>query len=240
MAKADVQKIAESNRVAAVRVNIDSALLTQDLDAVVSEHLSALTVPKVDSAETLTLIDDQLTRLERERGLPTGGIKLVAQIESARGVLNARSIAGATSRLSAMGIGMEDLVAEVGGCVNEDALYFLNMQVLYAAREAGVTPIGYLGSITVYDDADRFRGWIERAAALGFEGGFCIHPNQVRILNEHFTPDADVIDDLRALIRAFDARVAEGTGAFAYDGKMVDKPVVDRAIRLLNRLEKLS
>ena len=236
----DVEKIAASGRAAVVRVNVDPDLLARDLDAVVSEHLSALTIPKVDSAATLALVDERLALLEEERGLSYGEIRLVAQIESARGVLNARSIAMTTPRLAAMGIGMEDLVAEVGGRVNEDALYFPNMQVLYASREAGVTPIGYLGSITVYDDEDRFRAWVARAAALGFEGGFCIHPNQVSILNELFSPEESGIGDIKALIEAFEIHRAEGKGAFAHKGRMVDKPVVDRAKRTLNRWKKLS
>ena len=92
-----------------------------------------------------------------------------------------------------MGIGMEDLIADVGGVVDADALYFPAMQTLYAAREAGVTPIGYLGSITVYQDTDLFARWVRRAKALGFEGGFCIHPNQVDILNRELRPSPGLV-----------------------------------------------
>ena len=187
-ARSFVAQIAAAGRVAAVRVNGEEPLLGLDLEAVVYPGLAALTIPKVDTGAMLAQIDAAITQLETARGLVPGGIRLIAQIESARGVLNAREIAGATPRLAALGLGMEDLIADVGGAVGADALYFPAMQTLYAAREAAVTPIGYLGSIAVYRDTDRFGEWIRRAKSLGFEGGFCIHPNQVEILNREFRP----------------------------------------------------
>lgn len=238
-ARQALQKIAAAGMVGAVRVNMEPQLLPQDLDAVVWAETAALTIPKVDSAATLVAMADRVTALEVDRGLPPGGIRLIAQIESAAGVLNAREIAQATPRLLAMGIGMEDLAVEIGGSVSADALYFPNMQVLYAAREAGIVPIGYLGSITVYDDAETFREWIRRAGALGFAGGFCIHPKQVEILNEELAPNEQEAAACRALLEAFAAHMSKGQGVFVHEGRMVDKPVVDRARRVLARWEKL-
>jgi citrate lyase subunit beta/citryl-CoA lyase len=235
----DVQRIAAEGRVGAVRVNMDPLLLEKDLNAAVCADLAALTIPKVDSAATLTELDERVAALEASRGLPTGGIRLIAQIESAAGVLNAREIAQATPRLAAMGVGMEDLATEIGGIVNADALYFPNMQVLYAAREAGVVPIGYLGSIAVYDDPEIFRGWIRRAGTLGFAGGFCIHPQQVEILNDELSPTEEEVAACRALVAASEEHASEGQGVFVHEGRMVDKPVVDRARGVLARWEKL-
>ena len=234
-ARSFVEQIEAADRVASVRVNGEDPLFTQDLNAVIHSGLSALTIPKVDTGEKLATIDAAVTRLESERGLTPGGIRLIAQIESAKGILNAREIAGATPRLGAMGIGMEDLIAGVGGVVDSDPLYFPAMQTLYAAREADVTPIGYLGSITVYKEIDVFREWIRRAKTLGFEGGFCIHPNQVEILNEEFRPSSGEVSDAEELVAAFEQKAREGVGAFAYDGKMVDAPVIERAKRILRR-----
>lgn len=234
-----VKRIAAAERVAAVRVNVDPDLLTDDLEAVVVDGLSALTIPKVESASMLAAIDDRVSVLESDRGLPVGGIRLIAQIETAKGILDAREIAHSTPRLAAMGIGMEDLAAEVGGRVTDDALYFPSMNVLYAAREAGIVPIGYLGSITVYDDEETFRTWIQRAAALGFCGGFCIHPRQVELLNQEFSPDEDEVAECRAIVEAAERNEQAGHGVFVHEGKMVDKPVVDRARSLLARWAKL-
>jgi citrate lyase subunit beta/citryl-CoA lyase len=239
-AKHALERIAQVGRVGVVRVNNEPSLLSRDLDALVGQSLAGLTIPKVSSGDDLKRIDEAITRLEENRRLPIGQIRLVAQIESASGVLNVREIANASPRLAAMGIGMEDLAAELGSSVDRNALYFPSMLLLYAAREAGVTPLGYLGSITIYNDADTFGRWIDEAKALGFEGGFCIHPNQVEILNTRFAPAADEAEQARALVEAFEARSDQGSGAFADDGRMVDKPVVDRARRTLKRYEILA
>jgi len=234
-ARSFVAQIAAVGRVAAVRVNGEEPLLGEDLDAVVYPGLAALTIPKVDTGAMLAQIDAAITQLETARGLAPGGIRLIAQIESARGVLNAREIAGATPRLAALGLGMEDLIADVGGTVGADALYFPAMQTLYAAREAAVTPMGYLGSITVYRDTDRFGEWIRRAKSLGFEGGFCIHPNQIEILNREFRPSPAEVRAAEALVAAYQQQASTGVGAFAHEGKLVDAPVIARAQRVLRR-----
>lgn len=234
-ARSFVAQIAAAGRVAAVRVNGEEPLLGTDLEAVVYPGLAALTIPKVDTGAMLAQIDAAITQLETARGLVPGGIRLIAQIESARGVLNAREIAGATPRLAALGLGMEDLIADVGGAVGADALYFPAMQTLYAAREAAVTPIGYLGSITVYRDTDRFGEWIRRAKSLGFEGGFCIHPNQIEILNREFRPSPAEVRAAEALVAAYQQQASTGVGAFAHEGKLVDAPVIARAQRVLRR-----
>ena len=234
-ARSFVAQIAAVGRVAAVRVNGEEPLLGEDLDAVVYPGLAALTIPKVDTGAMLAQIDAAITQLETARGLAPGGIRLIAQIESARGVLNAREIAGATPRLAALGLGMEDLIADVGGTVGADALYFPAMQTLYAAREAAVTPIGYLGSITVYRDTDRFGEWIRRAKSLGFEGGFCIHPNQIEILNREFRPSPAEVRAAEALVAAYQQQASTGVGAFAHEGKLVDAPVIALAQRVLRR-----
>ena len=237
-AKKDLAAIVSAGRAVSVRVNAEKSLLENDLDAIVSPGLSALTIPKVENAEMVKELDDQVTRLEENRMIPSGGIRFIAQIESARGILNVREIARSSPRLAALGIGMEDLIAEVGGKVDPDSLYFPAMQSLYAAREAGITPIGYLGSITVYKDVELFQEWIRRARNLGFEGGFCIHPNQVSILNETFRPTADEVAEALGVFDAAEKHQQGGVGAFAHNGKMVDAPVVERAKRIL-RLNKL-
>lgn len=240
VARSAVEEIDAAGRVAAVRVNVGDDLLAKDLDAVVYPGLAALTIPKVDSGAMLASIDSEVTKLEADRGLLSGGIRLIAQIESARGILNAREIAGASPRLAAMGFGMEDLIADVGGSVDADALYFPAMHTLYAAREAGVAPIGYLGSIGVYKDTDLFGGWAARAKSLGFEGGFCIHPNQVEILNTTLCPSPDEVSAAKSIVDAAENDASKGVGAFSHEGKMVDAPVIERARRTLRRHATVS
>lgn len=230
-----IQQIHEAGRACAVRINNGLRLLAKDLEAVICAELSALIIPKVSSAEYLQLIDETVTELEQERGLAVGTIRLVAQIETARGLLNLNEIAQATPRLAALGIGSEDLSADLGSSADPDALYHPNIQALVAARAAGIVPLGYIGSIAVYNETETYRGWIQRARKLGFEGAFCIHPNQVKILNEEFLPSADEAKEAEALIEAFEAHQKKGIGAFAFDGRLVDAPIIDRAKRILKR-----
>ena len=239
-AKGAIDRLHDAGRVGTVRINNHPSRMSHDLEAVVGPKLAGLTIPKVATAEDLQRVDELVSQLEQDRQIPAGQIRLVAQIESAAGILNARQIAGATPRLAALGIGMEDLATELGSDLDADALYFPNMLVLYAAREAGLAPIGYLGSISVYNDATLFDGWIRRAKSLGFEGGFCIHPNQVEILNSRFAPAEHEVEEARSLIELFEAASSRGSGVISYQGRMVDKPMVDRARRTLKRHEILS
>lgn len=239
-AAAAVERIAGAGRVAAVRVNRPLRLLVRDLEAVVRPGLAALTVPKVGSAERLRLIDETVAELEAERGMAAGGVRLLAQIETAGGLERLGEIARATPRLAAMTVGPEDLVAELGGEVVPDTLYHANMSLLTAARAAGVIPLGYVGSITVYDDEDTYREWIRQARRLGFEGAFCIHPKQVAILNAVLSPTAEEVEAARRLIAAAEAQAARGVGAFAHEGRMVDAPIVDRARLVLRRHAALA
>jgi len=234
-ARDQINRIDAANRVGVVRINHNMDLQIMDLKAVVGPGLAGLTIPKVSSGDELKQIDEKVSRLETNRQLPQGQIRLVAQIESAAGVLNAREIANSTPRLAAMGLGMEDLAVELGSRVDPDALYFPSMLTLYAAREADVTPIGFLGSITNYQDIQTFTDWIQRAKSLGFEGGFCIHPNQVEILNAQFIPSEGEVEEARALVEAYETRPDKTAGAFAYQGRMVDIPVVEQAKRTLQR-----
>ena len=239
-AKADIDRIHARKRVGVVRINHEPQIFTSDLDAVVRPGLAGLTIPKVSCAEDLRRVDQMVSAIEQEHNYPVGDVRLIAQIESAAGVLNVREIAQATPRLAAMGIGMEDLAAEVGCSVESDSLYFPSMQTLYAARESGLVPIGYLGSIAVYNELDTFRNWIRRAKSLGFDGGFCIHPNQVDILNEEFAPGIDEVIDAKALLKACELRAEEGSSPFSYRGRMVDKPILDRARQTIRRQMTLA
>ncbi len=235
-----IQQIHEAGRAGAVRVNNGLRLLGTDLEAAICSELSALIIPKVSSAEYLKLIDETVAELEQERALPVGNIRLIAQIETAKGLLNLNEIARATPRLAALGIGPEDLAADLGSSVNADALHYPNMQALIAARAAGVVPLGYIGSITVYSETDTYRSWIQQARKLGFEGAFCIHPKQVEILNEEFMPTADEIDEARVLISEFEANTEKGIGAFSFIGRMIDAPIIHWARRVLKRSGNIS
>lgn len=239
-ARGAIEQIHGAGRIGIVRVNSPLRLLVRDLEAVMCPGLAALTIPKVSSGDVLKEIDATLDELEQEHGLPSRAIRLIALIESAEGILNVREIAASTPRLAAITAGSEDLAADLGSGVEPDALFLPNMQTLIAARAAGITPLGFIGSIAVYNEPETFRGWIRRARQLGFEGASCIHPRQVDILNEEFAPSTEDVDRAHALIDAFEAHSAEGTGAFSFEGRMVDAPVIGRARRVLKRHKSIA
>ena len=222
------------------RINGPLRLAVRDLEAVVVPGLQAITVPKVPDASFLRLLDETIGDLEAERGLPVGAIRLITMIETAEGLANVNEIAAATPRLVAITVGPEDLAASLGSQPTPDAMYVPNMQTLFAARQAGIIPLGYVGSISLYGDKEIYRGWIQRAASLGFEGAFCIHPNQVEICNLEFVPSAEEISAARRLIAAFEEHQAKGVGVFVVDGRMVDAPVVQRARAVVAKAKVLE
>ena len=109
-------------------------------------------------------------------------------IETAEGLANVAAIAAACDRVVAITVGAEDFALDLGIEPEADGLYVANMNLLAAARAARIVPIGYLGSVAQFSDREAFRAVARRGRALGFEGGFCVHPNQVDILNEEFSP----------------------------------------------------
>ena len=223
-----------------VRINRPLRMAVRDLEAVVAPGLHAITAPKTPDGATLRLLDETIGELEAERRLPVGAIGLIAMIETAAGLANVNEIATATPRLVALTVGPEDLAASLGAQPTPDTLYMPNMLALIAARRAGIIPLGYAGAITLYGDKATYREWIQRAAQLGFEGAFCIHPNQVEICNELFQPSAEAIAQARRLIEAYERRLAAGVGVFTVDGQMVDAPVVARARAIVAKAEALG
>lgn len=235
-----VARIATEDRDVVVRVNRPLRQLVRDLEAAVQPGLTAITLPKVDESGLVDEVADVITELEAERGMPHGGVGLIAMIETAKGLTNAPAIARSSARLVALTIGPEDLAVSLGCAVTEDAMYQPAMTVLTAARAAGKLPLGYVGSISEYTDLDKYRHWIERARGLGFEGAFCVHPTQVPILNEAFMTSAEELVYARALVAAFEQQAGDGKAAFAFDGKMIDAPVALRARQVIRRAQRTN
>jgi citrate lyase subunit beta/citryl-CoA lyase len=223
-----------------VRINRPWRLAVQDLEAAVIDGVDGLCLPKVDSADHLIAIDEVVAELEAERGLPFGKIMYFVLVETAKGVSEARAIAKASRRVCGITLGGEDLAADLGLPDADPAVLApYNAEILLAAREAGVLPMGYPGSIAEFTDLQAFRAAAEQGRREGFEGGACIHPVQVAILNAAFAPSPEEIAHAEGVMAAFEASLAKGEGAVAYQGKMIDKPIVDRARRVLEKSNRL-
>ena len=178
----------------------------------------------------------EVSRLEAERDMPAGGVAFVVLVESATGLLRAEAIARADSRTVAMELGGEDFALSTGMMPDAETLAVPKQMVLYAARAAGIMPLGILGSIAHYGDLDAYRAIAERSRRFGFEGAACIHPSGVPILNQVFTPGEEEADHARRVVEAYAEAQRAGSGAISVDGKMIDVPVVERAEKLLARL----
>ena len=224
-----------------VRINRPLRMAVDDLEASVWPEVQGLVLPKVESSDHIGFLTEIITELEEERGMQRGHIKLMALIETPRGYSNVRDIAHSSHRLSAIALGQEDFSAEMGMVEPEGMSllsYYQTVQV--AAREAGILPIGYPGSIAEFTDLELFKSNALAARKLGFDGGACIHPKQVPILNEAFTPTDEEIDRSERMVAAYDAAMAAGDGAVAFEGKMIDVPVVARAERILSIRDRIK
>ncbi|NQW10613.1 MAG: CoA ester lyase [Alphaproteobacteria bacterium] len=224
-----------------VRINRPWRLAVADLEAAVIPGVDGLCLPKVDSADHLVAIDEVVAELEAERGLVPGHIRYAVLVETAKGVAEARAIAKGSARVAAITLGGEDMSADLGLPEPDPAVLDpYDAAVRLAAREAGVIPLGYPGSIAEFTDLDAFRRAAEAGRRNGSEGGMAIHPAQVPVLNAAFAPSAEEITHAEGVLAAFDDALARGLGAVAYQGKMIDKPIVDRARRVITARDRIK
>ena len=228
-----IQRVGSNGTLAMVRVNHGLRHLARDLEAAVRPGLQALVLPKVENAGFVREVVDAVAELELERGLPAGGIRLILQIETPAALFVLPSLAAAHPRVAAMTVGPEDYSAAMGGVPDADTLFTPNYAVLCAARAAGITPLGFVGSIGAYADIDAFAETARKARRMGFRGALIVHPAQVAPLNAAFTPSEAETDWARRVIAGDKEARAQGRGAFQLDGRMVDLPVVRRAEEIL-------
>lgn len=226
-------QLSRHGALAMVRVNHGLLDLARDLDAAVWPGLTALVLPKVESADWICEIADAVAGLERHRGLAQGAIRFILQIETPSALPRLDLIARAHPRVLAMTLGPEDFCAALGGRPGDDLLIGPNLAVLCAARSAGLVPLGFPGGIGDYSDLPAFRTMTQRARAMGFRGALVVHPNQVAILNETMMPSADELSWAQRVVAAGRTAEMEGRGAFEVDGRMADAPVVRRAAEIM-------
>ncbi len=235
-----MSKVARGGADVAVRINRPMRLAIADIEAAVRPGLSALFVTKTESVQHLRLLDEAVTELEKERGLPVGGIGFGAMIEHPRALAHIHDIAEHGPRLIGMMLGGEDFALETGSVPGDETLELPKRMVAFAAQAHGVPMIGILGTVADYSDPAAYKKSAERARRFGFSGGTCIHPGLVTALNEAFTPTPEDVAHARKLIEADKQAQAEGRGSFSVEGKMIDIPVIDRARKLLARHEAIA
>jgi citrate lyase subunit beta / citryl-CoA lyase len=223
-----------------VRINgLETGMADADLDAIVAGKPDAIVFPKAEGAASVVHLDAKLTAREAIAGVPEGHIKILAQaVETAAGLFAAGTFRGASTRLIGLTWGPEDLAAEIGAATNRDAhgdltepYRFARSVCLYAAAAAKLPAIE-----TVFVDfrnSEGLRRDSEAARRDGFTGRLAIHPAQVPVINEVFTPTRAEIDKAKAVVAAFAAQ--PGAGTVGIEGKMYDRPHLARAQTLLAR-----
>jgi citrate lyase subunit beta/citryl-CoA lyase len=230
-----MKKVVRGGADVAGRINRPLRLAIPDIEAAVRPGLAALFVTKAESVQHLRLLDEAVSELERERGMPPGSVGFSAMIEHPRALAHIDDIAAHAPRLIAMMLGGEDFALETGSIPSDESLELPKRLVAFSAQAHSVPMIGILGTVADYSDPDAYRKSAERARRFGFSGGTCVHPGLVQALNEAFTPSAADVAYAKKLIAADEQAAAEGRGSFSVDGKMIDIPVIDRARRLLQR-----
>lgn len=216
-----------------VRINALDAGGDQDVEAVVVAGVNVVRLPKTERAEDITEVAAVITAVEEKYGIEVGTTKMMAAVESAEGVMNAREIALASDRLIGIALGAEDYVTNMKTRRHPDGqeLFFARNMILHAARIAGIAAID-----TVYSDVENTEGFqneVRLIKQLGFDGKSVINPRQIPLVNEIYQPTAKEIQNAKEVIWGIREAEAKGSGVISVNGKMVDKPIVERAERVI-------
>jgi len=203
-----------------------------DLDYVIPHNVNVILVPKCESAEQIIEVDEQILRISRENDVHNP-VYLMPIIESALGVVKAFEIASSSRNIVALAIGLEDYTADLGTqrTIEGRESFFARSQVVNAARAAGVQPIDSVFSDVA--DTEGLKDTIIESKSLAFEGMGCIHPRQINIIHKYYAPNEDEIAKAKMIIEAFYEAEQKGMGVVSLGSKMIDPPVVKRALRTM-------
>lgn len=201
----------------------------QDLEFVIPHNVHLILIPKVESADQIITVDEKIAEISKscERTEP---VFLMPIIESARGVLKALEIAEASKNNVALAIGLEDYTADIRTqrTDKDRESLFARSMIVNAARAAGLQPIDAV--FTDFGDEKGLRESVREAKRLGFDGKGCIHPYQIKPVHEEFAPLESEVEKAKEIVLAFDKAETENLGVVSIGTKMVDPPVVKRAL----------
>ena len=214
-----------------VRIN-QGELGLKDLEFIIPHNVHLILIPKVESAVEIKIIDERIAEISKKCGRKTP-VYLMPIIESGRGILKALDIAESSKNIIALAIGLEDYTADLGVPRTEEGKesFFARSMIVNAARAAGVQAID-----TVYSDVGNevgLRESIKEAKSLGFDGKGCIHPRQIKPMHEEFAPSVEQIEKAKKVTLAFDEAEKKGLGVVSLGSKMIDPPVVKRALHTI-------
>ena len=218
-----------------VRINgLDTKWALDDLKTVLPGIPDGIRLPKADSPDVVERLDTLLTEYEEELGLDVGHFKILPSIETAMGVINAVFTARASNRLIGLAFGAEDYTAtmEINRTKTGEELFNARMNVLWAAKAAGIQALDSI--FADVNDMDALRAETELIKKLGFTGKSLINPRQIDVVHEVFAPKQAEVDYALQVMDAIKRAREMGTGVISLKGKMIDRPVVVRAARVLS------
>ncbi len=215
-----------------VRINQGEQGL-QDLEFVIPHNVHLILIPKVESADQVKQVDTKIHEIAQRWGRKDP-VYLMPILESGRGILKALEIAEASENTVALAIGLEDYTADIGVQRTLDGResFFARSMLINAARAAGIQAIDTVFSDV--SDEEGLRTSVREAKMLGFDGKGCIHPRQIKPIHEEFAPTDTEVEKAQKIVTAFQEAEAKGLGVVALGNKMIDPPVVKRALRILD------
>ena len=239
LARRAIETMPRSGFTLYVRVNSYATGLTEDdLAEVVRPGLDGIVLSMADSAQTITDLDAHLGRLESEHGIEAGHVAIVPLLETAKGIMEAYEVCRASQRVAGAIFGAEDFATDMAIKRTDtgEEILWARSKVAIACRAAGIVAIDTPDPN--YSDEVHLRREMSLARSLGYSGKLCIHPTQVQIANEIFSPADDEVAEARAIVEAFERDgLAKGLAAIAVDGRMIDTPIYWRARRLIDWAE---
>ncbi|MGO8984774.1 MAG: aldolase/citrate lyase family protein [Terriglobales bacterium] len=221
-----------------VRIN-QLPLGLEDLAEIVGESPDLILIPKVEMPEQVREVDRMIAEIKQRNGI-VRSIWLMPILESALGIENAFPVATASDNIAALTIGLEDYTADLGVVKTTEGheSQYARSRVVNAAHAAGVQAIDSVFSDVA--DIDGLRRWGESSRAAGFEGMGCLHPGQIRVIHEAFQPTAIEIEKARKVVAAFEDAQKKGLAVVSLGSKMIDPPVVQRALKLVEQARAMG
>jgi citrate lyase subunit beta / citryl-CoA lyase len=221
-----------------VRINQFPAGL-DDLEWIIPHNVHVVLIPKCESAAQVTAIDERIVAIAKRENVEYP-VYLMPIMESALGAIRAFEVASASPNVVSLAVGLEDYTADIGTqrTLEGRESFWARAQVVNAARAAGVQPIDTVFSDVA--DMEGLRASVVEAKELGFEGKGCIHPRQIAVVHEAFAPAGVEVEKAVRIVRAFDKAEAAGLGVVSLGTKMIDPPVVKRALRTVELAEKVG
>lgn len=227
-----------------IRINsLESGLAFSDLEAIIQEGVDGIVVPKVNDKKEVNQIENLTSSLEKERGIEKGSIKLMPSIESAKGVVNAHSIAKSVERINALVFGVFDFLYDMHLDYVEDdevGYQYARAKIPVDARAAGVAALD--GIWQKVHDIEGLRNDASIARRLGYSGKTIIHPSHIDPVHKIFMPSKNEIEWAKKVLQALrePMEIGDGKGAIKLEGKMIDAAHYKQAKAILNTVDELE